>query len=695
MKNKETNNSKVLDCNYSQIPSSIIVFVIFILSVIIHFIFALLFRHGPTIQIDESLYINIAKSLAAGEGITYRSQPVPYMYIFYPLLLVPLYLFPLPFDLYRVIQLFNSVLISTSIFPVYLFSKDFTGNSKKAVLASAFTFLMPDLQMSGFLMSECVVWPLSLWLVFFASRFFLTKEKCFFNGIMVGIFTALLFWSKPGAIAMGLILLLSVFFLGEKQEFQKRRTAAFLGLTVCFGMILFFYALYVFVFGYELSLLGLYTKQLTTVSIKWYIAVTEFSFLQLFLYAVACCGIIFILPFLCIREFDKNKRLFILSFSLGLFVTAVGTAAFVDMFMWNGSFTNPRLHLRYMAMFIPVLIVFFLDSSSSYANVKSNRLLLISHIFFAFLVVFPGASVGFVDGVSTSMDSMALSAYRSDFIPSFVGILLSAGIVLFLLWVSIQTLRGNTIALKKQGLIFLALVLCCNNICSYIACDSYKDKNNYGADAMQMNTILETIPEEVLIITPHRYDETVSYCLESRLRKPYQQVTIDTFISALSETNGVYSPFITAAQAPNIDNHSTPETDRFLLGIGVANLMEINDSVAVQTTMREWFTLLEVPEGCRIADTMLSGIDLNYLYKDQQAKLYVFDQSRYKSGRLTLHLSASAKEGSADLEIKNAGKTQTITLSEKNRMCLISLYEGDTVLTAHGSDIIISSYWTD
>ena len=88
--------NKTLQKFFSSHKPWFVVLLLYFLGVIIRFILALLYRHGPTVQIDESLYINIAKSLAANEGLTYRSQPVPYMYIFYPLLLVPLYLFPLP-----------------------------------------------------------------------------------------------------------------------------------------------------------------------------------------------------------------------------------------------------------------------------------------------------------------------------------------------------------------------------------------------------------------------------------------------------------------------------------------------------------------------------------------------------------------------------------------------------------------------
>lgn len=666
----------------------------YFLSVVIRFSLAFLFRHGPTVQIDESLYINIAKSLAAGEGIAYRSQPVPYMYILYPLLLVPLYLFPLPFDLYRVIQLYNAILISTSVFPIYLFAKDFTTDNKKALLASSITLLMPDMQMAGFLMSESVVWPLSLWLIYFACRLFLSDERKLFSGFMVGLFTALLFWTKPGAIAMGLVLLLSAFFLGDKQSLQKRRPASLLGFAVCFGLVAVFYVLYVFVFGYGMSVLGLYNKQLTAISITWVLAVVEFSLLQLLLFAISCGGVFFVFPFAFFRDYDNNRKHFISAFSLGLVVTAVGTAAFVDMFGWNGSFTNPQLHLRYMAMYLPVPIVFSMGASLS-VDEKKKHLLLASLGIMALLAVFPGASIGFVDGVSTYMDSIALSAYLSGFVPPWVGILLTCSMILSLALVCLQILRNQTSSLLKPIFSFLVVFILVNNICGYFACSTHKDPNNYGSDAVQMNTLLESQPRDVLVITQQHYNDTLSYCLESRLRKPYQHVTVDALAVALSETKGVYTPFIPDDQDPNVGNHTTPATDHFLLGITVSDLIELNSSINTLQSDNKWFTLLQVPPGERLADTILSGVDLEFLHEDQQAQLYVYDESRYKNGKLTLHLSASAKKNSAELEITNDGKTQTITLSEKSRICLISLRKGDTILKAHGGDIIISSYWTD
>ena len=669
--------------------------IIYVLSVAVHLILSFSFLDDPTISIDESLYINIAKSLAAGEGIMYRSQPVPYMYILYPLLLVPLYLFPLPFDLYRVIQVYNSLLMATSVFPVYLFAYDFTKNRKKALLASFFTLLIPDIQMGGFLMAECVVWPLSLWLVFFAYRMFTCEKNRVACGVLTGLFTALLFWAKPGSFAMGIVLLFSSLFLlrGSNQKKIDRRPPL-MGILVCFVCIVFFYILYIFAFKNDFTLLGLYKKQLTQLSAQWFAAVAEFSFLQLLLFAIACGGVFFVIPYACLNRYTQDRRAFLIAFSAGLFVTAVGTAAFVDMFGWNGSFSNPQLHLRYMAMYIPVLFVMSLGAPLPEDKPERKKLAAFL-LLMAVLMVFPGASVGFVKEKSIAIDALSLSAWmKSDLIPFPSSVLLTVISVLSLCFIAYQLLyTGREKTVKKCCLVFFAFFLLVNNICGcFVSYD--RDSDGYGTDAVQMNTIVDRLPQEVLIVTQQQYDDVLSYCLESRIRKPMQQVPSDVFITALAENNGAYIPFIPPDDDPNVGNRLTPDTDEFLFGAAVANCFEWNPSVTLQTSEKGWYTLVQASPNTRIADTALLGLNRASLAEDSKASLYIFDTDRYKNGKLPLSLSVCAKDGSAELIIENAGNTRSINLSSNLNTINFSLLQGDTIITAKGGDIIILSYST-
>lgn len=667
--------------------------ILFILGIVIRFSLSYLFRQGPSIQIDESLYINIAQSLAAGNGIAYRSQPVPYMYIFYPLLLTPLYLFPLPFDLYRVIQLYNTVLISSSCFPIYLFANDFTNSKRKGILAAGLTLLMPDMQMAGFLMSENLVWPLSLWLIFFSYRFFKVKRNSIVYGIMTGVLSALLFWTKPGSFAMGFFLLFSALIIScVIPQYHHLRSGALTGLSVLFGLILLFYCLYVFGFGYEMSVLGLYKKQLTVISAKWFAAVAEFSFLQLLLFAISCGGFFFVIPYACIHEYKEVQRVFLFSFTGGLVAMSIGTAAFVDMFGWNGSFINPQLHLRYMAVFVPVMFVFSLATILP----EQRKSLVFSLAAMAVLTVFPGAFVGFVEGDSTRIDSLALSAWlKPNYIPYVVGNLLTLLVVLFILSYSFLLMRKRlSSGLAKFPVFFLIFFLIYNNTCAYFACSTLTDDTGYGRDAVQMNSILENLSEEALIITQSHYNEILSYCLECRMRKPHQMVTSDTLFTAFAETGGFYKPFVPEDQDPNVGNHLTPDTGTFLFGITVADLLEFSPFVEIQKSDNNWYTIAQVPTGSRVVDTMVTGIDMNILSEGESAQFYVFDESRFKNGRLSLSLVANALESPVTLLIENAGKTQTLSLSSNPFPYKISLRPGNTIITSNGGDSVILSYST-
>ncbi len=676
----------------------ILLFALFLIAVLFRFVFAVSFTGAPMITIDESLYTNIARSLATGEGIAYRSQPINYMYIFYPLLLVPLYLIPLPFDLYRTVQFYNTLLICSSLFPVYLFTKDFTGSRKKALVAGVITLLMADMQMATLLMSECVVWPLSLWLVYFAYHLFTDNHPRISHGLMVGLLTALLFWTKPGSIAMGIVFLLAALTLGQKQQVRRRLPAALSGCILCLVLIALFYALYVFVFGYDMSILGLYNKQLTQISAKWIAAVAEFSVLQLLLFAVSCGCVFFVVPYACYQCYKTEQKSFIVAFIAGLIISAVGTAAFVDMYKWNESFINPQLHLRYLAMYIPVMVSLSLAVPAE--KWKSSKLLIPSLLVLSLFILFPGVKVGFVEGSSTYMDSFALSAYlNSDSIPFFVNYAVSAITVIFLLILCYLLYhKPNHPYLFRIALAFFACLLICHNISGYVVSDQNKlIPPDFAQDAREVNEIVENSHEEILGVMQQQYDEILTYWLESRIRKPLQQVTVDCLTSELEKTDGVYLPFIPDNQAPNINNRLTPQTSTFLLGSTVAQHVELNPELDINQTQNSWFTLVHVPEGMRFFDTALFNMKNNTLGADEQATLVVFDESRYDDGKLTLAFYAYSNTPGAKLSVELDGVTMRLIslATEQDEIYRISMPKGQITLTAIGGDVIIPVYLSE
>ncbi len=663
--------------------------------VLVRFIMALIFRHGPTVIIDESLYTNIARSLAAGEGIAYRGQPVPYLYIFYPLMLVPLYLFRLPFDLYRTTQLWNAMLMSSSVFPMYLFAKDYTKDDKKALICVGILLLMPDMAMAGYLMTECVVWPLSMWLMFFSLRMIAEEKNALRYGILTGVITALMFWTKPGAVAMGAAILLVTLVLALKEKDKDKIKAAAAGIAVLLGMIVAFYLLYVFGFGYKMSVLGLYDKQLTKVDGKWILAVAEDTLLQLLLFAIACVGIYFIFPFAYFKEFSKTQKHFIIAMGAGLFASALGTAALVDMYQWNGSFTNMQLHLRYMAMYVPVMFV--LSAVITERKEKSGKGLLIAFAVMSVLIVFPGARIGFVRGVSTSIDSMTLSGYlkAEGRFSEVTGVILMVTTVFFITGVLRELAqRGISQKLKLMCAGFFAFVLVFNSASAYMA-GNIPAADGIMKDAREANRMLEEQQGEVLGVTQKFYNNIKTYWEESQLRKPLQQTTIENLIVEMVKTDGIYHPFIPVNQAPNEGNHETPKTNTFLLGASIAEHMELSRYTTIQKTGNGYFALVQVEEGRPLADSMLFGMDENLLAKDNTAELYVLDQSRYEDGELTITITAAAKEEGTVLEVTSGTSKATVELSGEMTDYEMTFKSGTPEFKAVGGDVEILTYFTE
>ena len=67
------------------------VLLLFCVSFALHALLNVLLKKAPNYFIDEILYTNIARSLAWEGKLAYRSQPVNYPYLLYPMALVPVY----------------------------------------------------------------------------------------------------------------------------------------------------------------------------------------------------------------------------------------------------------------------------------------------------------------------------------------------------------------------------------------------------------------------------------------------------------------------------------------------------------------------------------------------------------------------------------------------------------------------------
>jgi hypothetical protein len=117
---------------------------------------------APWIFVDELIYSELAKSLAAGGELLVRDAPTAGYGIVYPLLISPAWaLFDSVPDAYAAAKAINAVLISLAAVPAYALARRVVGQGL-ALAAAVLAVALPSLVYSGTIMTENAFYPLFL-----------------------------------------------------------------------------------------------------------------------------------------------------------------------------------------------------------------------------------------------------------------------------------------------------------------------------------------------------------------------------------------------------------------------------------------------------------------------------------------------------------------------------------------------------
>lgn len=662
--------------------------VLFAAAFCVRFLLSVCVHRAPVVTIDESLYQELAKALAYGDGLAYRRQPINYPYLLYPLLLVPVYKLNalLGGDMFHYIQAFNNLLMASCIFPVYLFTKDYTGKSNKAFSAAVITALLPDMAMGSFSMSESVIWPMCLWLIFFAYRAYRDRSGKYI--CLTGLFTGLLYFAKPGAVTMGAALILVYIILCLRE--RKGAGSAFAALGIAAAVVAAMYVLYYLLLPDNFSLIGLYKKQTKGWTKRSILVILEALIGLPLMFAGACGGFFAVLPYFRRKELTAEQRTFLSAVTLGLIAVLAGTAVFVVPYQWDGSLTKIPLHMRYCAMYVPVFFSFSLATESRMTKTKP---LIFVMLVYAVLLAFPGLRAGFAMD-SSMVDSLALSAFsRSKRIDggTATGAALTVMSIAFTLYMAFSAKKGwNDRTHTRAAAWFLAFTLVFNGICTYVTIgQDYED--TITEDAMEINEFLAENDEECLGVMQRYYTDIYSYWLEARLNVPLMQVTMDQMISMMEQVDpmAVYRPFTPIDQSPNVGCHETIDTTTFILGKTIGRHLELDENVKYRTTKHGHFTIVKINAGQPWVDTMFYGMDEDVLFTDKYGKIVFFDNSHVVNGEVHLSIDAS---GTGKLEVAD----QIVQLTEERTTYYLTIpYTGDIDVNAVDADAYVYGYSTD
>ena len=151
-------------------PLGCLLLIIYVGIVVIRFMLAQLTSGYPTVGIDEFLYYSLGRSIATEGKLLFRGQPADYSFILYPLVLSPVYLlFGEGANYYRLIQLWNIILMSVSLFPLFGLCRSIFKQDKKAIIVATVCMLLPDFFLGQYVFSEAILYPLFFLLLYCTS----------------------------------------------------------------------------------------------------------------------------------------------------------------------------------------------------------------------------------------------------------------------------------------------------------------------------------------------------------------------------------------------------------------------------------------------------------------------------------------------------------------------------------------------
>ncbi len=329
--------------------------IVFCIAVCARFIFA---NFTKTIHLypDELRYYGLARSLWYGDGISLRNMSSNYQKIGYSLLLSPFFLIQNGFLRIKAISLFNCIIMSFSILPVWLIGKELKLERKYNYFLVVVTALWPDMTLTMGFMSEILFWPLVFTFVYLwlynkrVQKWWISIVLgfvCYAGYICKEIFLAFLL----SAIAFEILdLILSLYF-----EKKTERKISFINLGIFIALFLIMHvAMKTTVFkgfGNSYNQMGLSAiKSVYNIffMIYGFLVYIAASMLAAFFFPV-------MYPMLYYKKLSKaGQNLFL--FTVLSILAISTTVAYTITVREDLGLIMPAVHLRYVA---PVIILTF------------------------------------------------------------------------------------------------------------------------------------------------------------------------------------------------------------------------------------------------------------------------------------------------------------------------------------------------
>ena len=634
-------------------PDWKILLVVYFLFSAIRFILALATTVSPSIYPDESLYINLAKGIATQGQTLFNAQRINYIFLFYSILLAPLYLITDTVDVFRSIQALNSLLISLSVFPVFALGKLMTGNRTKAWAAAMFVLLLPDMALSRHILEENLALPAQF-------TAFLLIYKCLKDEVKAGTLIAavvtcsLLPFIKPYLLAVGAAFCLAMWIKAITARVGKIFYRAFFCSSALAFLVFIIYKGLLLAFtkntGGETIF---YVSNIGLPSFLQIINTLKASSLYLYFFTAACCVLPVLVPTSHIAKLSHNNRYFMFFILVAWLVTILGSSYTINLNEMKGNFLSGRVHLRYIDAY---MLLFILVSLGHELN--GRRINITLGILFMMMLlgnIFLGATAS-TSGDGNILDILPMAMFIENVWMSnskvLLQVLLTLGMVAAVL---IMAFRGWSDNVRRATLCLLTLSFVLNNAAGYHS--KLKTSTELTRDAREIGRAVGSEPTVILakngeLIT----DETTA--LDTYLRRSVPAIQLDSLLYSLGE-NSAYRPFYpNKIKAEAIVTDVTPSSAWLVLIADSLEYMELLPDTASTVSSGGMCAAVWVDEGVPWLRSALAGHTNGIL--ENSGTILVFDSDLVSSGRIRLDLKIQSQANGSKVQFSTGADTRQV-----------------------------------
>lgn len=349
------------------------VLVVYLASVALHYCLTN-FDKTLSVYMDEVLYFEMARSLYNGQGLLVRGLTMDFQKVAYSLLLAPFFSIGDPVLRLKIMSLFNCVLIISSVFPMYLITKELGLKRKTKYIVIALTAFWPDMLLSCTFMAENLYWPLFLFSVYIFIRWQKTQRIRY--AVIQGVICYLGYFCKEHFLAVVLTYIglevcypFAAFLATPKKSRQSLKTSYSEHFTKkrVIGLAVFVLTFAVCLIAVKLVFFSdvnsiYYKPNETLISFDPYKLL--YLFYAFFYYLAAMLISVFVLPLIYpIFKFsscdDSSRKLICFSYIYLLMMAAI--IAFQISINEDLGDISPRVHLRYIEPCLLIVIMLFFN----------------------------------------------------------------------------------------------------------------------------------------------------------------------------------------------------------------------------------------------------------------------------------------------------------------------------------------------